>query len=67
MTKIPDFYLNITLRKHTKGVAINWSQNFVSIDLSGFEKRYLQDFLTTISFEACSVLGVDDFSCVSSD
>ena len=27
-------------------------QNF----LSGFDKRYLQKFLATVSFEACSVL-----------
>ena len=28
---------------------------------SGFDKRYLQKFLATISFEACSVL---DHSCL---
>ena len=35
-------------------------QNF----LSGFDKRYLQKFLTTVSFEACSVLCCEIFHCV---
>ena len=35
-------------------------QNF----LSGFDKRYLQKFLTTVSFEACSVLCCGIFHCV---
>ena len=28
----------------------------IYIYLSGFDKRYLQNFLATVSFEACSVL-----------
>ena len=29
---------------------------YIYIYLSGFDKRYLQKFLATVSFEACSVL-----------
>ena len=35
-------------------------QVYIYIYISGFDKRYLWKFLTTVSFEACSVL---DHSC----
>ena len=30
---------------------------YIYIYLSGFDKRYLQKFIATVSFESCSVLG----------
>ena len=34
------------------------------IYLSGFAKRYLQDFLATVSFQACSALDLFLFVCL---
>ena len=37
-------------------VSLSQAATFPPVYLSGFAKRYLQEFLATVSFEACSIL-----------